>query len=84
MIKGNWLGALLVLLMFGATPALAQTAVASARCAAARVWRQAAPVTVTLLQGGQNKLPAPSYQDNLIVTITPLLDPQSGVTCGAP
>jgi spore coat protein U-like protein len=42
------------------------------------------PVTVTLLQGGQNKLPAPSYLDNLIVTITPLLDPQSGVTCGAP
>jgi spore coat protein U-like protein len=42
------------------------------------------PVTVTLLQGGQNKLPAPTYQDNLIVTITPLLDPQSGVTCGAP
>lgn len=42
------------------------------------------PLTVTLLEGGQGKLPAPIYQDNLIVTITPLLDPQSGMVCGAP
>jgi hypothetical protein len=42
------------------------------------------PLTVTLLQGGQGRLASPNYQDNLIITITPLLDPQSGVTCGAP
>ena len=42
------------------------------------------PLTVTLQQGGQGKLPAPVYQDNLVVTITPLLDPQAGATCGAP
>lgn len=42
------------------------------------------PVTVVLLQGGQGRLPAPIYQDNLIVTITPLIDPQTGVTCGFP
>lgn len=42
------------------------------------------PLTVTLLQGGQGRLPAPNYQDNLIVTITPLIDPQSGVSCGTP
>lgn len=42
------------------------------------------PLTVQLLQGGQGKLAAPVYQDNLIVTITPLIDPQSGMTCGSP
>jgi hypothetical protein len=42
------------------------------------------PLTVTLLQGGVGRLPAPNYQDNLIVTITPLFDPQAGVTCGSP
>jgi hypothetical protein len=42
------------------------------------------PLTVTLQQGGVGKLPAPSYQDNLVVTITPLLDPQAGASCGAP
>ena len=42
------------------------------------------PLTVTLLEGGQGKLASPSYQDNLIVTLTPLVDPQSGVSCGAP
>jgi len=42
------------------------------------------PLTTTLLQGGQGKLPAPTYQDNLVVTITPLIDPQAGATCGAP
>lgn len=42
------------------------------------------PLTTTLLQGGLGKLPAPTYQDNLVVTITPLIDPQPGVTCGAP
>jgi len=42
------------------------------------------PLTVTLLQGGVGKLPASSYQDNLIVTVTPLFDPQVGATCGAP
>lgn len=42
------------------------------------------PLTVTLLQGGVGRLPSPNYQDNLIVTIAPLLDPQTGMTCGAP
>ncbi|MFC7537259.1 hypothetical protein ACFQPG_07745 [Sphingomonas sp. GCM10030256] len=42
------------------------------------------PLTVNLQQGGQGKLPAPVYQDNLVVTITPLLDPQAGASCGAP
>jgi hypothetical protein len=42
------------------------------------------PIEVTLLQGGITRVPAPNYQDNLIVTITPLLDPQSGTSCGAP
>jgi spore coat protein U-like protein len=42
------------------------------------------PLTVTLLQGGQGKLPAPTYLDNLTITVTPLLDPQTGSTCGAP
>jgi hypothetical protein len=42
------------------------------------------PLTVTLQQGGLGKLPAPVYQDNLVVTITPLLDPQAGASCGAP
>jgi spore coat protein U-like protein len=42
------------------------------------------PLTVTLQQGGQGKLPAPAYQDNLVVTITPLIDPQAGFSCRAP
>ncbi|HEY8591647.1 MAG TPA: hypothetical protein VIL42_02150 [Sphingomicrobium sp.] len=42
------------------------------------------PLVATLLEGGQGKLPSPNYQDNLIVTITPLVDPQSGASCGAP
>ncbi|MFA7585113.1 MAG: hypothetical protein WCY11_02805 [Novosphingobium sp.] len=42
------------------------------------------PLTVTLLEGGQGKLTAPNYQDNLVVTITPLIDPQSGIVCGSP
>lgn len=42
------------------------------------------PLTVTLLQGGVGKVASPSYQDNLTVTITPLLNPQSGVSCGSP
>ena len=42
------------------------------------------PLAVTLLEGGQGRLPAPNYQDNLVVTITPLIDPQPGVVCGAP
>ena len=42
------------------------------------------PVTVTLLEGGQGKLVSPSYQDNLVVTITPLVDPQAGLSCGSP
>lgn len=42
------------------------------------------PLTVLLLQGGQGKLAAPVYQDNLTVTITPLIDPQAGITCGSP
>jgi hypothetical protein len=42
------------------------------------------PLAVTLLEGGVGKLPAPTYQDNLIVTITPLLDPQTGIVCGTP
>lgn len=42
------------------------------------------PLTVTLLEGGEGRLPAPNYQDNLTVTITPLVDPQPGIVCGAP
>ncbi|MET0376682.1 MAG: hypothetical protein ABW128_20815 [Rhizorhabdus sp.] len=42
------------------------------------------PLLVTLLEGGVGKLPAPTYQDNLVVTITPLLDPQNGIVCGTP
>lgn len=42
------------------------------------------PLSVTLAEGGIGRLPAPNYQDNLIVTVTPLIDPQAGIVCGNP
>ena len=39
------------------------------------------PVSVRLLEGGNDEVPAPVYQDNLIVTVSPLVASTPGVTC---
>ncbi|HEY0044647.1 MAG TPA: hypothetical protein VGB62_08870 [Allosphingosinicella sp.] len=41
------------------------------------------PIQTTLLDGGIGRIPSPTYQDTLTVTITPLVAPQSAATaCG--
>jgi hypothetical protein len=39
------------------------------------------PVSVRLLEGGTDEVPSALYQDNLIVTLTPLVALGQGVTC---
>lgn len=39
------------------------------------------PVSVRLLEGGNDEVPSPTYQDNLIVTVSPLAATTPGVTC---
>ena len=39
------------------------------------------PVSVKLLEGGVDEVPSATYQDNLIVTVSPLIATTPGVTC---
>ena len=39
------------------------------------------PVSVKLLEGGVDEVPSAAYQDNLIVTVSPLIATTPGVTC---
>lgn len=39
------------------------------------------PVQVRILEGGNDEVPAATYQDNLIVTVSPLAATTPGVTC---
>ncbi|HEX8192402.1 MAG TPA: hypothetical protein VF552_05830 [Allosphingosinicella sp.] len=42
---------------------------------------QLLPIQTTLLDGGVGRVAAPTYQDTLTVTVTPLVAPQTGTSC---
>lgn len=42
---------------------------------------QSLPVTVQLLNGGSTRTPAPTYSDNLVVTLSPVISPTTATSC---
>jgi spore coat protein U-like protein len=48
-------------------------------CARAGSAGQNLPISVTLREGGEDKSPAPDYQDTLTITVTPLALPYGGI-----
>lgn len=42
------------------------------------------PISVTLLEGGDDEVPSPNYIDYLIITYTPQINLPAGMSCGTP
>lgn len=68
----------------GNTRSPAATTVISKTCGRAGVplaSGQSLPIEVTLLDGGSTRIPASTYSDNLVVTLSPVTTPSSATTC---
>lgn len=67
----------------GQTRDAANTAAITRTCSRAGLAAtgQLLPIETVLLDGGQTRVPSPSYQDTLTVTITPLVAPQAATSC---